>query len=68
MHGENYLGKMFKSQHELHVHRGLRSQRGRPQMPFLFMEHFSKVNLTPIDTKDASFKNAKPYDVKKHKA
>ena len=38
-------------------------------MPFLFMEQiFSKENLTPIDTKDASFKNAKPDDVKGHKA
>ena len=48
---------------------GLRSQRGRPQMPILFIEQIlSKANLTPIDTKDASFKNAKPDDVKGYKA
>jgi hypothetical protein len=35
---------------------------------FSWSRYFSNANLTPIDTKDASFKNAKPDDVKGYKA
>ena len=34
---------------------------------FSWSRYFSNANLTPIDTKDASFKNAKPDDVKGYK-
>ena len=38
-------------------------------MPFFsWSRYFSKANLTPIDTKDVSFKNAKLDDVKGYKA
>ena len=35
---------------------------------FSWSRYFYKANLPPIDTKDASIKNAKPDDVKRYKA